>query len=68
MAPFLKIAPTPKYFIRIIVSCFLLLQKITSHPAFLKEVDFSRPLHPATEALMVMKYEEEDPRGMLPVY
>lgn len=33
------------------------------HPAFAKEVDLSQPLHPAMEALMQLKYDDEDPTG-----
>ncbi|OWF53776.1 tetratricopeptide repeat protein 4-like [Mizuhopecten yessoensis] len=37
------------------------LDKLMRHPAFAKEVDFSKPLHPAMEGLMRLKYEDEDP-------
>ena len=35
-----------------------------SHPAFLKEIDYSKPLDPGVEALMRLKYEEENPTGL----
>lgn len=35
--------------------------ELESHPAFLKEIDPSKPLHPALEALQALKYESEDP-------
>lgn len=35
--------------------------ELENHPAFLKEVDPSKPLHPALEALQALKYESEDP-------
>lgn len=37
------------------------LDDLTNHPAFMTEVDWSKPLTPELEALMRLKYEDEDP-------
>ena len=41
-----------------------LLQELDKHPAFMKDVDFSKPLSSEMEGLMQLKYECEDPKGM----
>ncbi|GAB1601657.1 tetratricopeptide repeat protein 4-like [Argonauta hians] len=38
-----------------------IIAELQSHPAFVKEIDPSKPLHPAVEALQCLKYEDEDP-------
>ena len=43
---------------------FFLLQELDKHPAFMKDVDFSKPLSSEMEGLMQLKYECEDPKGM----
>ena len=42
-----------------------LLQDLTNHPAFMTEVDWSKPLTPELEALMKLKYEDENPTGFI---
>ncbi|XP_029644404.1 tetratricopeptide repeat protein 4 [Octopus sinensis] len=38
-----------------------IIAELETHPAFLKEIDPSKPLHPAVEALQALKYESENP-------
>lgn len=37
------------------------IEDLTNHPAFMTEVDWSKPLTPELEALMALKYEDENP-------
>lgn len=36
------------------------IEELKNHPAFIKDIDLSKPLHPLTEALIAMKYESDD--------
>jgi len=45
-----------------------LLQDLTNHPAFMTEVDWSKPLTPELEALMRLKYEDENPTGFILIH
>lgn len=36
-------------------------EELKNHPAFMKEVDWSKPLSPEMEGLMALKYESENP-------
>lgn len=36
-------------------------QEIENHPAFLKDIDYSKPLSQDMEGLMRLKYEQQDP-------
>ncbi len=41
----------------------LYLQELNQHPAFIKEFDPSKPMSPAMEALMALKYESDSAKG-----
>ncbi|PVD22998.1 hypothetical protein C0Q70_16259 [Pomacea canaliculata] len=45
-----------------------IIQELQNHPAFLKEVDWSKPLSPEMEALMAIKYESENPKARAESY
>lgn len=45
-----------------------LLEELEKHPAFMKEVDFSKPLNSDVEGLMQLKYESEDPTAKAEAY
>ncbi|RUS81357.1 hypothetical protein EGW08_010889 [Elysia chlorotica] len=45
-----------------------IVEELQNHPAFLKEIDFSKPLHPTVEGLMQLKYESEDPTARADSY
>jgi hypothetical protein len=38
-------------------------EELLNHPAFMKEIDWSKPLSEEMEGLMQLKYESEDPVG-----
>lgn len=40
------------------MNCF---QEIETHPAFMKDVDYTKPLSKEMEGLMRIKYEQQDP-------
>ena len=41
-----------------------LLKEIESHPAFMKDVDYTKPLSKEMEGLMRLKYEQQDPTSI----
>merc|ERR1711860_459494 len=45
-----------------------IIEGIKNHPAFLKELDLSKPLPPEVEGLMQLKYESEDPTARADSY
>ncbi|KAL3869098.1 hypothetical protein ACJMK2_041823 [Sinanodonta woodiana] len=45
-----------------------IVKELETHPAFIKEVDWSKPLSPELEGLMVLKYEEENPTARAEAY
>ncbi|KAK3592062.1 hypothetical protein CHS0354_019318 [Potamilus streckersoni] len=45
-----------------------IVKELETHPAFIKEVDWSKPLSPEMEGLMSLKYEEEDPTARAEAY
>ncbi|GFO42337.1 tetratricopeptide repeat protein 4 [Plakobranchus ocellatus] len=40
-----------------------IVEELKNHPAFLQEIDYSKPLPPEIEGLMQLKYESENPTG-----
>ncbi|XP_005097943.1 tetratricopeptide repeat protein 4 [Aplysia californica] len=43
-------------------------EELKSHPAFMKDIDWSKPLPPEVEGLMQLKYECEDPTARADSY
>ena len=43
---------------------YFLLKEIESHPAFMKDVDYTKPLSKEMEGLMRLKYEQQDPTSI----
>ena len=39
------------------------LQELQNHPAFMKEFDVTKPMSPALEGLMALKYDTDDAIG-----
>ncbi|XP_052090361.1 tetratricopeptide repeat protein 4-like isoform X3 [Mytilus californianus] len=44
------------------------IEDLANHPAFMTEVDWSKPLTPELEALMKLKYEDENPTAGAEAY
>lgn len=44
------------------------IEELYRHPAFMQEIDFSKPLSPDLEGLMRLKYEDEDPTAKAESY
>ncbi|GFO38807.1 tetratricopeptide repeat protein 4 [Plakobranchus ocellatus] len=45
-----------------------IVEELKNHPAFLQEIDYSKPLPPEIEGLMQLKYESENPTARADSY
>ncbi|GFR95480.1 tetratricopeptide repeat protein 4 [Elysia marginata] len=45
-----------------------IVEELKNHPAFMKEIDYSKPLPPEIEGLMQIKYESENPTARADSY
>ncbi|KAK3729528.1 hypothetical protein RRG08_044043 [Elysia crispata] len=45
-----------------------IVEELQSHPAFMQEIDYSKPLHPDVEGLIQLKYESENPTARADSY
>lgn len=45
-----------------------IIEELKNHPAFIKEIDYSKPLPPEIEGLMQLKYESDNPTAKADSY